>query len=589
MAQANKFLNISPYQKLELLGSGAFADVYKVRNSQDDSISAAKILKHKMQLNERSEENQLLCREVNLLASLSHPAIIAFHGFNPISFNNEPFPIIVTEYAKNGSLKKVIDASNKGLSLDGWDNTKKLVNIYGIASGMMHLHKHSIVHRDLKLDNILIDECLCPLIADFGLSKVMANTDIKSSPQAQNTKINAFVSQAGLKGTPAYLAPECINEQIYNEKSDVYAFAFIVYEIMTGLTPYPDVKTPWQIFRKVCDGERPSFPFQIPDAYKELIEHCWSQSPEDRPTFEEIVTELKENEAFVDDDTIDTAIFDQYIDDLDNGTTSFKENFVLVDILNDLKINHLYVMTTIRDQMIMDLSALIEEVSQLYANANANMPYINSVMNLVKTFINLIDSHKILPPRIPKKDGEIDIWRYFRLPEDTFRQMEAKVVELTEIMDHAGEEGVIPLTEKMIKVVFVYLARRLLFIANEADIRAVITEEARLYPFIIVHDSLTRLMFQLFLRVYFSDHRKDFIHFYVYIALAFTISMGFKSNEARSIMYFNCKYPLKIESENLQSYPLRQNLINFANRQKSNKPYLNTFRNEMEKIEKTLK
>ena len=89
---------------------------------------------------------------------------------------------------------------------------------------MSYLHLHNVLHRDLKPENILMDENLYPKISDFGLSKI---TDFLSN--SMNVQ-----SQKGLKGTPAYLAPEILADEKYSKKGDVYAFAFIVFEIMTG-------------------------------------------------------------------------------------------------------------------------------------------------------------------------------------------------------------------------------------------------------------------------------------------------------------------------------------------------------------------
>ena len=113
--------------------------------------------------------------------------------------------------------------SSSGLSPKKWDDTKKLINIYGIASGMSYLHSHKVIHRDLKLENILLDEYLNPKISDFGLSKIIDFLSISMNVQ----------SQRGLKGTPIYIAPEIYAEEEYSKSSDVYAFAFIVYEIIT--------------------------------------------------------------------------------------------------------------------------------------------------------------------------------------------------------------------------------------------------------------------------------------------------------------------------------------------------------------------
>lgn len=146
----------------------------------------------------------------------------------PINFENEPNPTIITEYATNGSLSEIIELEKSGLSPSEWCPTKKLIIIYGIASGMAYMHSHKVIHRDLKPQNVLLDEFLNPKISDFGLSKITDFLSISMNIQ----------SQRGLKGTPIYMAPEILLNENYSTASDVYAFAFVLYELFTLESPY---------------------------------------------------------------------------------------------------------------------------------------------------------------------------------------------------------------------------------------------------------------------------------------------------------------------------------------------------------------
>ena len=132
--------------------------------------------------------------EVNINSHLKHPSILEFVGFSPINFKNKPKPVIITEFASNGSLDDVIKSERIGNGNNEWDDTKKHINIYGIASGMAYLHKENILHRDLKNANILLDDFLYPKIADFGLSKGIAEED-----EIETKKKNPLIS--GFKGT----------------------------------------------------------------------------------------------------------------------------------------------------------------------------------------------------------------------------------------------------------------------------------------------------------------------------------------------------------------------------------------------------
>lgn len=124
----------------------------------------------------------------------------------------------------------------------------------------------------------------------FWLSKILH----------QNQESMSFQSSAQIIGTANYIPPEIWEKYLYTSAGDIYAFSMIVYEIMTLTVPFE--KVPFLLIcQKVKEGERPAFKYYI-DEYKDLIERCWSQNPEKRPTFSEIVEELRNNAGFITSD-----------------------------------------------------------------------------------------------------------------------------------------------------------------------------------------------------------------------------------------------------------------------------------------------
>lgn len=317
MSSQNDYLNIDLFEKREKISSGSFGEVFKIIDKKTGEIYAAKI--SHITIND-PKSIILIVREVNINAGINHPSVIKFIGYSPNDFNHESKPVIVTQYFKNGSLLDIINLERQSRSVDGWDDTKKLLTIYGIASGMSYLHSHDILHRDLKPSNILMDDFLLPKIADFGLSKIINNGQETIETQ----------SSLETKGTPIYMSPEIIESQNYTKAGDVYAFGIILFQIMTNEEPFKKING-YNIFKKVVEGERPTFPFKIPDSYHNLIKRCWSQNPDERPNFDSIVEELKTNPEFI-TDLVDKEDFAQYVIFIDEYRSTFDKTKKIIRI-----------------------------------------------------------------------------------------------------------------------------------------------------------------------------------------------------------------------------------------------------------------
>lgn len=142
-------------------------------------------------------------------------------------------------------------------------------------------------------------------------------------------------SEGEVKGTPIYIPPESWKDHEYTKAGDVYAFAMISYEMLTLEEPFKGL-TIDQICQKVSvEGQRPEFKFPLAECYKSLIERCWSQNPEDRPTFEQIVDELKYNKEFI-KDIDDQEQFLDYIDLIDSNKSLIdpSKKFKKVTLIN---------------------------------------------------------------------------------------------------------------------------------------------------------------------------------------------------------------------------------------------------------------
>lgn len=301
------------------IGEGSFGKVYIAHQASDDKLYAVKILNTEKGMN--GHDQMLFMRESLILHKLKHPCIVEFIGVNFQSFTDPSklSPSIITEYLPHGSLKTILDQEKRALADFNWTSTKKLINLIGIACAMKYLHEQGVIHRDLKPENILTDENYYPRICDFGLSRYFA----------ESLSNNRKITQTGQIGTPIYMAPELFQQNCrYGPAVDVFAFAMIAYEIVTGKVPLVDINVvdPVTIAFQTSQGHRPLIPDTVHPKMANLIRRCWCQKPENRPSFGEIYNELLNDLSILGDD-VDQAEIEDYIDMLNEKiTNSPKEN-----------------------------------------------------------------------------------------------------------------------------------------------------------------------------------------------------------------------------------------------------------------------
>lgn len=223
--------------------------------------------------------------EVALLFRLSHPNIITFVG----ACKKPPVFCIITEYLSGGSLRKYLhhqEPHSVPLNL-----VLKLA--LDIARGMQYLHSQGVLHRDLKSENLLLDEDMCVKVADFGISCLESQCG----------------SAKGFTGTYRWMAPEMIKEKHHTKKVDVYSFGIVLWELLTALTPFENMTPEQAAFAVSQKNARPPLPSACPMAFSHLINRCWSSNPDKRPHFDEIVSIL---EGYADAHEQDPDFFSSY-------------------------------------------------------------------------------------------------------------------------------------------------------------------------------------------------------------------------------------------------------------------------------------
>ena len=181
---------------------------------------------------------------------LRHPNIVMFLG----ACTKFPNLAIVLEFCANKSLWSVLQNKNIILS---WDDRKRIAT--EIAQGMNYLHSAtpSIIHRDLKSLNILLDDCFRAKIADFGWTRTKA------------------INMTSKIGTFQWMAPEVIDGQIYTEKADVFSYGIILWEIAAREPPYKNIMGTKVSLDVIKYDLRPEVPPKTPEAFAKLMKRCW--------------------------------------------------------------------------------------------------------------------------------------------------------------------------------------------------------------------------------------------------------------------------------------------------------------------------
>ena len=273
LAPISKFkVSYTDFEKERSIGKGAYSEVFLATHTPTQINAALKVLT----VNElQGTQMAYFIREVFILATIQNPFLVQFLGYT------DTYPYcIVTQYVECGSL---YDALNHNPSSPELSNTDKTNIAMCIAYGMISLHRLHIIHRDLKSLNILLDSNFLPKVIDFGISRFYTSKD-----ELITTTI----------GTPHWMAPEMFNSSKYDEKVDVYSFGVLLWEMLTGITPFNGM-TPFQIMNAVCqNAQRPPIPEDTPEELTSLIEACWAQEPKDRPSFEKVFQQFATHEVF---------------------------------------------------------------------------------------------------------------------------------------------------------------------------------------------------------------------------------------------------------------------------------------------------
>ncbi|CAN0855386.1 Serine/threonine-protein kinase EDR1 [Linum grandiflorum] len=211
-------------------------------------------------------------QEVSLMKRLRHPNVLLFMG----AVTSPQRLCIVTEFLPRGSLFRLLQRNTTKL-----DWRRRVHMAMDIARGMNYLHHYNppIIHRDLKSSNLLVDKNWTVKVGDFGLSRLKHET---------------YLTTKTGKGTPQWMAPEVLRNEPSDEKSDIYSFGVILWEIATEKIPWDTLNSMQVIGAVGFMNQRLEIPKDVDPRWVSIIESCWRSDPSTRPSFQELLDKLRD-------------------------------------------------------------------------------------------------------------------------------------------------------------------------------------------------------------------------------------------------------------------------------------------------------
>lgn len=248
------------YRKGRYFGKGGFAKCYEIINSQNNLPYAGKIVSKKLMAKQNQKEK--MSQEIQIHGALRHKNVVGFHSFFEDNFNI----YIVLELCKRRSMME-LHKRRKAL-------TEPETRFYmtQILCGVHYLHHHRIIHRDLKLGNLFLNDDLHVKIGDFGLA-----AKIEYDGERKKT----------LCGTPNYIAPEILNKKGHSYEVDIWSIGCIMYTLLIGKPPFEtsSLKETYARIKK-CDYK---INMSLSPSAKHMIMIMLQSEPSKRPKVDQLV------------------------------------------------------------------------------------------------------------------------------------------------------------------------------------------------------------------------------------------------------------------------------------------------------------
>lgn len=245
------------YRLLRDLGSGGMAKVYLAEDINENRLVAVKVLH--AQFGEDLAYLQRFKREAKLASMLDSPHIVKILDYG----SSRDTHFLVMEYVQGKNLREKLDEQGALI----WQDALHIIE--KVCAALENAHRHNVVHRDIKPQNIMLADDGQIKVLDFGIARA---------------RLLPSLTQSGFVGSPYYIAPEQAMGEEVDIRSDLYSTGIVLYELLTGHVPF-DSKSPWSIVSKHIVSEFPALDLpaaDIPPAVEMLLKKLVAKRPEDR-------------------------------------------------------------------------------------------------------------------------------------------------------------------------------------------------------------------------------------------------------------------------------------------------------------------
>jgi serine/threonine protein kinase len=286
---------VDHFRVMRPLGRGGMADVYLARDTKLGRKVALKVIQADALGSKDAVERFLF--EARATARFNHPHIVTVYFVGA----HDGQPYLALEYLEGQTLRQRLDQERPGVQ-------ETLRIALAVADALQAAHAEQIIHRDLKPDNVWLARDGRLRVLDFGLARVVAGdaptgdsapSGAAAAPpdgeQASTLEAGFLSRGTGLRGTPAYMAPEQWQEQPTTGATDVWALGVMLHELLCGRRPYRE-RTVFKLGLQICsDAAAPALSGDdLPEALPALVARCLRKAPAERPSAAEVADQLRQ-------------------------------------------------------------------------------------------------------------------------------------------------------------------------------------------------------------------------------------------------------------------------------------------------------